>query len=159
MRRERTVTLHCCTHSVHTCHFMLSYVCSSMTSVLLHTKQIKSAQGLPHILNKTFTPYYKSQQWWSVLFICVCKECTFCCVLFWHSKKLNGVCNILWMFRTLTFKIFLDSQLTVSKNSIYLNGRSERGAQEWRKIKNGANECEYEWCCVYSAPNLVSVLP
>jgi len=42
-----------------------------MTSVLLHTKQIKSAQGLPHILNKTFTPYYKSQQWWSVLFICV----------------------------------------------------------------------------------------
>lgn len=118
-----------------------------------YNKQIKSA----HTVNKTFTPHYKSQQWQSVLFVSVCRETKFCCVLFWPSEKLNGVCNILWMFKTLTFINFLDSQMTLPKNSIYLNGRSKRGVQEWWTLKNGANECE--WCCVYSAPNLVSVLP
>lgn len=39
-----------------------------------YNKQIKSAQGLAHKLNITFTPHYKSQQCWSVLFISVCTE-------------------------------------------------------------------------------------
>jgi len=43
MKRERIVTLHCCTHSFHTRHFILSYVCFSRTSVLLQqTNQISS---------------------------------------------------------------------------------------------------------------------
>jgi len=50
------------------------------------------------------------------------------------------------MFKTLTFIHVLDSQMTLSKNSIYLNGRSERGAQEWWTLKKGATECECLFC-------------
>jgi hypothetical protein len=103
-----------------------------------------------------FIRHYKSQQRWSVPFISVWRECTYCCILFWPNEKLTKSANV-WMLKINTHKS-LESHMALSKTAFTWMGEEMfRNGGYWRMVKLNVMVSESEWRSVYSARNLVSV--